>query len=129
MDNYLFLDEYRQNGGEYIIPDGVLNTLLIDIEDLQQENQELKKKLEESRAVADTNSELADSIDEYHKKKRKEFIEYLEEPIRIIKQGNPVNITEYTSAKLDTLEEILSKYKEIIDTDINVGERGDDKQC
>lgn len=48
------------------------------------------------------------------KEKQKEFIEYLEEPIRMIKQGNPINISEYTSAKLDTLEEVLLKYKEII---------------
>lgn len=43
MDNYLFLDEYRQNGGEYIVPDGVLNSLLIDIENLQQESQKYKE--------------------------------------------------------------------------------------
>ena len=48
------------------------------------------------------------------KNQQKEFIEYLEEPIRMIKQGNPINISEYTSAKLDTLEEILKKYKSII---------------
>ena len=48
------------------------------------------------------------------KEQQKEFIEYLEEPIRMIKQGNPINISEYTSAKLDTLEEVLLKYKEII---------------
>lgn len=51
MDNYLFLDEYRQNGGEYIIPDEVLNTLLIDIENLQQENQELKKQNQKCKEV------------------------------------------------------------------------------
>lgn len=48
------------------------------------------------------------------KQLQKEFIKYLEEPIRIITEGNPTNISEYTSAKLDTLKEILSKYKEII---------------
>lgn len=55
---------------------------------LQQENRELKKQLEagEQDYTVIQNSE----------------------------QCNPVNITEYTSAKLDTLEEILSKYKEII---------------
>ena len=48
------------------------------------------------------------------KEQQKEFIEYLEEPIRMFEQGNQINISEYTSAKLDTLEEVLSKYKEII---------------
>ena len=45
---------------------------------------------------------------------QKEFIEYLEEPIKIITDGNPTNISEYTAGKLDALKEILSKYKEII---------------
>ena len=48
MDNYLFLDEYRQNGGEYIVPDGVLNTLLIDIENLQQENKKYKEVIDKA---------------------------------------------------------------------------------
>jgi hypothetical protein len=63
---------------------------------LKEENQELQKQLESKET------------------QQKEFITYLEEPIRIITDGNPTNISEYTSAKLDTLEEILSKYKEII---------------
>lgn len=63
--------------------------LIKEIEILEEENQELKKQ-------------------------QKEFIEYLEEPIRIITEGNPTNISEYTSAKLDTLKEVLQKYKEII---------------
>ena len=72
-----------------------------DIEtlELEKENQELKKQLSNSHQI---------------KKQQKEFIEYLEEPIRIIKQGDLINISEYTSAKLDTLEEVLLKYKEII---------------
>ena len=69
------------------------------IELLKEENQELKKQLSNSYQI---------------KNQQKEFIEYLEEPIRMIKQGNPINISEYTSAKLDTLEEVLLKYKEII---------------
>ena len=48
MDNYIFLDEYRQNGGEYIVPDGVLNTLLIDIENLQQENKKYKEVIDKA---------------------------------------------------------------------------------
>lgn len=63
---------------------------------LEKENQELKKQLEEKE------------------NQQKEFIEYLEEPIRIITDGNPTNISEYTAGKLDALKEILSKYKEII---------------
>lgn len=48
------------------------------------------------------------------KTQQKEFIKYLEEPIKIITDGNPTNILEYTMGKFNTLKEILSKYKEII---------------
>lgn len=96
-------------------------------EQLQQENQELKKQIKELKT---TNNVLANELtkdtiikQDYLttccgipigdipklKSQQREFIEYLEESIKLIKQGNPVNITEYTSAKLDTLEEILSK--------------------
>ena len=66
---------------------------------LEQENQELKKQLSNSHQI---------------EAQQKEFIEYLEEPIRMFKQGGSMNISEYTSAKLNTLEEVLSKFKEII---------------
>ena len=81
---------------------------LEDFDKLQQENQELKKQLEEinnfiSKAGFVNIQQLM--LDYCAKiEQQKEFIEYLEEPIRIIKQGNPVNITEHTSAKLDTLK-------------------------
>lgn len=67
--------------------------------DLIRENQELKKQLSNSHQI---------------KNQQKEFMEYLEEPIKIITEGNPTNISEYTSAKLDTLKEVLQKYKEIV---------------
>ena len=70
------------------------------IVELEKENQELKKQLSNSHQI---------------KKQQKEFIEYLEEPIRMFEQGNQINISEYTSAKLDTLEEVLLKYKEIME--------------
>lgn len=84
------------------------------IDKLQKENQQLKKQLKEleEQSANAINKQVSRGIDLINQ--QKEFIEYLEEPIKLIKQGNPINITEYTSAKLDTLEEILLKYKEII---------------
>lgn len=64
--------------------------------------------------------EQLSSITLQFENQQKDFIEYLEESIRIITEGNPTNISEYTTAKLDTLKEVLSKYKEIIGKDINV---------
>lgn len=60
MDNYLFLDEYRQNGGEYIIPDGVHNTLLIDIENLQQENKKYKEVIDRAIKYIDLHRDYQD---------------------------------------------------------------------
>lgn len=87
---------------------------------LQRENRELKKQLENcycnrtdcSSRIKD--SKKYDSLMQKVENQQKEFIEYLEVPIKIITEGNPTNISEYTAGKLDTLKEILSKYKEII---------------
>ncbi len=85
-----------------------LNTqrILIEIK-LRDENKRLRKEYQ------DTYKDVRIEIKEY-KTQQKEFIKYLEQPIKIITDGNPTNISEYTMGKLDTLKEVLSKYKEII---------------
>lgn len=86
----------------------------------ERENQELKKQLEvgeqQYNDLVEEKEELQEHLSNSHqmKNQQKEFMEYLEEPIKIITEGNPTNISEYTSAKLDTLKEVLQKYKEII---------------
>lgn len=90
------------------------------IDFIVKENQELKKQLENcycnrtdcSSRIKD--SKQYDSLVQKAESQQKMFIEYLEEPIKIITDGNPTNISEYTAGKLDALKEILSKYKEII---------------
>ena len=75
---------------------------------LLKENQKPKKQLETVRKKYEFESKNRDKIWKILIKKetqQKEFIEYLEEPIKIITDGNPT---------LDALKEILSKYKEII---------------
>lgn len=88
---------------------------------LQQKNEGLKKQLSNDHQIKmkrlqQQNRKLKQQLSNSHqmKNQQKEFIEYLEEPIKIITEGNPTNISEYTSAKLDTLKEVLQKYKEII---------------
>lgn len=98
-------------------------TLWKYIKDLRLKNQELKKQLENcycnrtdcSSRIKD--SKQYDSLVQKVESQQKMFIEYLEEPIKIITDGNPTNISEYTAGKLDALKEILSKYKEIIGVD------------
>lgn len=88
--------------------------------ELQKENEKLKKQLENCyRNRTDCSSRIKDSkqydsLVQKVESQQKMFIEYLEEPIKIITDGNPTNISEYTAGKLDALKEILSKYKEII---------------
>lgn len=96
----------------------ILDTKNQVLERIAKENQELKKKLEQCSAVADTNSELADSIDEHYKKQQKEFIEWLENligqnetVIEVSKYGLP---KECSKLLIDFYKSILSKYKEII---------------
>ena len=95
-----------------------------DVENLRLENQELKKQLEDYKKwyqdELEENAELSDLWINRRARtielenQQREFVEYLEEPIKIIIEGNPTNISEYTAGKLDALKETLSKYKEII---------------
>lgn len=96
----------------------ILDTKNQVLERIAKENQELKKKLEQCSAVADTNSELADSIDEHYKKQQKEFIEWLEKEIKETREkwGNALTNESLLDVAMTVAayEEILSKYKEII---------------
>ena len=113
----------------------ILDTKNQVLERIAKENQELKKKLEQCSAVADTNSELVDSIDEYYKKQQKEFIEYLEDKLNMcdgfldtiksdleeISYAGRASGKTYIATQImkneiakKCYEEVLSKYKEIV---------------
>ena len=113
----------------------ILDTKNQVLERIANENQELKKKLEQCSAVADTNSELVDSIDEYYKKQQKEFIEYLEDKLNMcdgfldtiksdleeISYAGRASGKTYIATQImkneiakKCYEEVLSKYKEIV---------------
>lgn len=82
--------------------------------DILKENQELKKKLEQCSAVTDTNSELADSIDEHYKKQQKEFIEWLEANLEGFKLCDKNFFLTNYKKEIKSYEVILQKYKETI---------------
>lgn len=112
------------------------------VDRLQKENQSLKEQLEENKDKINwyENFEINKTIDELrikHNNQQKEFISYLEDKIYSIEpKGTGINYNceydseeDYISAmeeqsKLNTLKEILSKYKSIIGSDINVGSIG-----
>ena len=99
---------------------------------LKQENQELKKQLEENKDKINwfKNLEINKTIDKLrikHNNQQKKFIDYLENGIYSIEpKGTGINYNcEYDSeedyinameeqSKLNTFKEILSKYKSII---------------
>lgn len=85
---------------------------------LRKENQELKKQLEEQNYTVIPNNEIKPTLDKY-KKQQKEFIEYLEDYIDVLKnqQGSVDGLDIAEEHALMTLEEILSKYKEIMGGD------------
>ena len=120
--------------------------------ELLKKNQDLKKQLEEyikqnmklkdelfdkRKEYQDTYKDVRIEIKEY-KSQQKEFISYLENEIYSIEpKGTGINYNcEYDSeedyinamdeqSKLNTFKEILSKYREIIGSDINVSSIGD----
>ena len=112
-----------------------INKIRDYIINLQQENQSLKKQLEENKDKINwyENFEINKTIDELrikHNNQQKKFIDYLENGIYSIEpKGTGINYNcEYDSeedyinameeqSKLDTFKEILSKYREIIGDD------------
>ncbi len=123
-----FLYEYKEN---YYCFEHIVNILL------QQENHSLKKQLHnasiqiqemiEQDIECPSNCSKLKDLDKIEKSfieiknQQKEFIEYLTSYIDLL--SNKPDLIE--EAEIDILEEILSKYKEIIGSDINVGSIGD----
>ena len=108
-----------------------LNSL---VNSCQEEIRRLKKQLEENKDKINwyENFEINKTIDKLrikHNNQQKEFIEYLEDLIKqnetvveVSKYGLPKNCSKLL---IDFYKEILSKFKKIIGSDINVGSKGD----
>lgn len=101
---------------------------------VKEENEELKKQLEDyiktnlklknelfnkRKEYQDTYKDVRIEIKEY-KTQQKEFINYLEDEIKIYSNT-------YMGEMLKELKEVLQKYKSIIGNDINVGSKGGNK--
>ena len=94
--------------------------------DLKQENQELKKQLENkySKTGIITNEVLYEENTKLINQ-QKEFIEYLENCINELKKESMNKLQNTINLGIvDITKEILSKYKKIIGSDINVGSIG-----
>ena len=88
---------------------------------LQQENQSLKKQLEEYENEPLTNKIsridcVVSNIYSRNKTQKKEFIEYLEKTIEELEceDVDDEEMKGYLIQRIDTFKEILQKYKEII---------------
>ena len=89
--------------------------VLSEIENLQQENKELKKQLEEYENEPLTNKIsridcVVSNIYSRNKTQQKEFIKYLEDEIKLQEEINDKLLAT-------AFEEILQKYKDIIGDD------------
>lgn len=89
---------------------------------LLKENHELNKQLEDANEkiiLLQASGPMLEWKKALEKNQQKEFIKYLEDYLKLF---DKMNIDEQII--YDTIEEILSKFKEIIGSDINVGSIG-----
>ena len=111
---------YYVNGGRCSGKvDKTINELVNYTNKIQQENQSLKKQLEEERnKVREYSYQLSNfRCEETYENQQKKFIEYLEDWLKILeKQHNELNEPVrkgFLKVIIDTIKEILSKYQEI----------------
>ena len=124
---------YIQGSDHYLIPKDVFIELFNEMVNWRERAKELKKQLEEKENIAcdwkDSCLENAGKIEKLENQ-QKEFIDYLEDKIYIANKvldepEEDEEIRGYVLARKFMLEEILSKYQEIIGKDINVTIKGD----
>ena len=133
MDKEDYFKYYIQGSDHYLIPKDVFDELFDEMESWKEEAKELKKQLTTyqilHRDCKVDNLKNISKIEEMENQQKK-FIEYLENEIYSIEpKGTGINYNceydseeDYISAmkeqsKLNTLKEILSKFKEIIGDD------------
>ena len=122
MNKEDYFKYYIQGTNHYLIPKDVFDELFNEMENWKEEAKELKKQLEEKENIAcdwkDSCLENAGKI-EILENQQKEFIDYLEDKICIAnkvldEQEEDEEVRGYVLARKFMLEEILSKYQEII---------------
>ena len=97
--------------------------------DYKKECEELKKQLEElDKKLFFTKNELEMRQKSIGNKlnQQKEFIEYMNKTIEELEcdDVDDEEMKGYLIQRIDTFKEILSKFKKIIGSDINVGSKG-----
>ena len=124
---------YIQGSDHYLIPKNIFDELFNEMENWREEAKELKKRLEEKENIAcDWKDSCLENVGkiEILENQQKEFIDYLEDKICIAnkvldEQEEDEEVRGYVLARKFMLEEILSKYQEIIGKDINITTKGD----
>ena len=128
-DNHILIEVLNENGDlkltkfrnpraiwqNYDYPDEYTfrDVDIVNVFQLQQENQSLKKENKILRENAEHNDKVVDRVDWENQKlknQQKEFIEWLESYLKLF-DNNDI----YEDGSYDTIEEILSKYEELID--------------
>lgn len=97
------------------------------LEEYIKQNMKLKDELFDKRKeYQDTYKDVRIEIKEY-KTQQKEFIDYMNKTIEELEcdDVDDEEIKGYLIQRIDTFKEILSKFKKIIGSDINVGSKGD----
>ena len=107
LENLKQCDDFH-NRCDFLMEHSEITYMLDYITKLQEENQKLKKQLEEYKLITIDYQEL-EARNQKLKKQQKEFIKYLENEKNIY----PYDISDYTYE--DIINTILSKYEEIID--------------
>lgn len=93
---------------------------LADLHKLQQENQELKKQLQEleEQSVNAINKQVTKGIDLINREA--EFMKWLKDSLDALEMCDREFILTNHKKEIKVYEDILGKYKEIIGKDINV---------
>ena len=122
---------YIQGSDHYLIPKDEFKELFNEMSNWREEAKELKKQLEENKDKINwyENFEINKTIDKLrlkHNIQQKEFIEYMNKTIEELEcdDVDDEEMKGYLIQRIDTFKEILSKFKKIIGSDINVGSIG-----
>ena len=135
---------YIQGSDHYLIPKDVFDELLEENKELEliiglrqkrnliskfdKEYDEEDKKKNPNRDYAGIMPDAEEVYKRYYsmKKQQKEFVEYMNKTIEELEcdDVDDEEMKGYLIQRIDTFKEILSKFKEIIGNDINVGSKG-----
>lgn len=131
-----FYERYRQKGGIYVIPVEIFQVLLIDQEKLLEENEKLKKQLEDANEkilLLQASEPMLNYKKALEETQQEKFIKWLEGEIILCKNRPAYTVTDIlgnydlSKIELEFFEKVVKKYKEIIGKDINVRSKGGNK--